>query len=329
VRLHRAAIVAACTVLAATFACAKENAVRPIVIESPPPPPDAKPPEHAKEEIVDAASRNLTAPAGMTMILDSAVLRALPRGLAFGPVIAALPVWRELLRGRLDPVRDADLVWVRGPSLVHTEHAMIVVRANVTEGVLDGAVTAASKGYARGGAFDAGIAGTPAFRAYAEGAERVIVRPPGKWMTIAAPADIDAAAHAHERAAVVNGDVYHVTLDDPTKLIRLPGLAWNADVTRVDFGVRARADGGADMTVVGACVDEAAAEAATAAANDAITTTWNTMGVRLITRNILANVAAVQEGSGFRVAIPASADQVQAILALLQAMLGLPSGGGP
>ena len=59
------------------------------------------------------------------------LIRKHPVGARMGPVLQALPQWRDFLKGAqtpVDPIRDTDWILIYGPSLIHTDKDAVLVR---------------------------------------------------------------------------------------------------------------------------------------------------------------------------------------------------------
>src|SRR5690606_3545495 len=97
--------------------------------------------------------------------VNVAAIRKHPVGARMGPILQALPQWRDFMRGAqspVDPIRDTEWILIYGPSLIHTERDAVLVRYNLSDEAVDTAITGIARSYDKGGSLDAGVPGVKA-----------------------------------------------------------------------------------------------------------------------------------------------------------------------
>ncbi|HVJ93580.1 MAG TPA: hypothetical protein VM580_27450 [Labilithrix sp.] len=270
--------------------------------------------------------------------VNVAVIRKHPIGARMGPILQAIPQWRDFLKGgaaAVDPIRDTDWILIYGPSLIHTDKDAVLVRYNITDVAVDAAIQSVARTYDKGGAFDAGVPGVSGSLGFADNAQRVFLRPQPKLLVIVPP------SHAHEAALTFRKQVprgpaqteaMRLIVRNPSNQISIPGLKFSTSLTEIRFWVLPRTDGGADVYAEGDCTDEAAA-ADSAERLTAVLKRQNSIGVRFATRGLLNDAEVVADGTKLKLHIVASPEQMEAVLQLAGAAVGAqvapPSGPTP
>ena len=87
--------------------------------------------------------------------------------------------------------------------------------------------------------------------------------------------------------------------------------------------VKSATDGGLDVSAEADCPDAASCKT-TATALDELTTKQNSLMVRIVLKNLLANLSFRARGTKLEATLHAAPDQVDAVLNLTRAQLGLP-----
>ncbi len=264
------------------------------------------------------------------------LIRKHPVGARMGPILQAIPQWRDFLKGApapVDPIRDTDWILIYGPSLIHTDRDAVLVRYNVSDDAVDATIGSIARTYDKGGPYDAGVPGVQASLGYADNAQRVFLRPQSKLLVIVPP------SHAHEAAMTFRKQVprgppateaMRLIVHNPSNQISIPGLKFSQSLTEIRFWIIPRADGGADVYAEGDCTDAAAATDSADRLTDLLKQ-QNSIGVRFATRGLLNNAAVVAEGSKIKLHVQATPEQLEAVLQLTAATVGAqvaPPGGG-
>lgn len=270
--------------------------------------------------------------------VNVALIRKHPVGARMGPILQAIPQWRDFLKGApvpVDPIRDTDWILIYGPSLIHTDRDAVLVRYNVSDDAVDSTIASIARTYDKGGPFDAGVSGVKGSLGYADNAQRVFLRPQSKLLVIVPP------SHAHEAAMTFRRqaprgppqtEAMRLIVRNPSNQISIPGLKFSQSLTEIRFWIIPRADGGADVHGEGDCTDAAAAVDSADRLTELLKR-QNSIGVRFATRGLLNNAAVVAEGSKIKLHLQASPEQLEAILQLTAATVGAqiapPGGGAP
>jgi hypothetical protein len=272
-------------------------------------------------------------------------IRSHPVGSRIGPVLQALPQWRDFLKGSqaspggtsapIDPIRDTDWILIYGPSLIHTDRDAVLVHYNAKDSAIDETIAGISKGYDKGGPFDAGVPGVKSSLGFADNGQRVFLRPQSRLLVIVPP------SHAHEAAATFKkqtpkgppkGEAMRLIVKKPSNQISIRGLKFAESLTEIRLWIVPRnKDGGADVYGEGDCTDETAA-ADSADALTKVLQNINGIGVRIATRGLLNNARVVPEGKKITLHVDASQEQLEAILQLIAAQLNVnlpPPPGAP
>jgi hypothetical protein len=273
--------------------------------------------------LVGAAAGVSAGPNNVTLLVNMAVIRAHPEGARLGPVLAAIPQWRQFMAGApLDPLRDTDWVLIMGPSLVHTDRDAVYVHYNADDRLVDAAIDGLSKTYAKGGSFSVGVKGVKAWRAFADGAERAFLRP-RPHVAVIVP-----ATHAAQFAKVIAqspltprlraGEAMSIRALRPGGSISIIPPS----VTELRMWIVPRsADGGADVYAEGDCPDAAGAAEAAEMLNRELSRR-NSIGVRILSAGLLNTVEITSDGAMVKLHAPASREQIDAVVGLAAQQLG-------
>lgn len=265
----------------------------------------------------------------VTLLVNVAVIREHPIGPRLGPLLWGIPQWNDFMKGSqtlVDPIRDTDWILIYGPSLIHTERDAVIVRYSASDAVVDKAVEAISKRYDKGGPFDAGVPGVKASLGHADNGQRVFLRAQPHVLVVVPP------DKAHEFARVLSkapvkprvrpGEAVRLTVKDPWRQISIPALKIPNALKELRLWVVPRADGGADVHVEGDCTDPAAAVEVADALTDLLKR-QNAVGVRIVTRGLLNGAKFDADGDKVKMTLPASAEQLEALLQLTAGALGV------
>jgi hypothetical protein len=256
----------------------------------------------------------------VTLVIKAYAIRSHPLGQRVGRLMRAIPQWDEFLSGTdVDPVRDLDWLMISGPSLRNTSRDSVVIHYSAPDAVVDRQVQIVSRKYGRGGAFDAGVGGVKASLIYADGAERVILRPQPHFLAVVPPnvAERNARALSVGLSEPRRGDALFLRVIDPHHPIpEIPD-----SITEMRLRITSRADAGADVVFDFDAKDaSAAADAAVEIRrslrrhNDALTS--------VLTHGLLDHVDVATEDSTVKVRLTATLDQIETLVTLAEDFLG-------
>lgn len=256
--------------------------------------------------------------------VNVAVIRKHPVGARMGPILQALPQWRDFLKGAqspVEPIRDTDWILIYGPSLIHTDRDAVLVRYNASDDAVDATIASLARSYDKGGAYDAGVSGVVGSLGYADNAQRVFLRPQSKLLVIVPP------SHAHEAAVTFRKQVprgpsateaMRLVVRNPSNQISIPGLRFSQSLKEIRLWIVPRADGGADVYAEGDCTDEAAAIDSAERLTEVLRR-QNSLGVRFATRGLLNGAVVVADGTKIKLHVLATPEQLEAVLQLVAA----------
>jgi len=132
-------------------------------------------------------------------------------------------------------------------------------------------------------------------------------------------ADLASALKAPLDPGTKPGELARVFLAEPAKVLRiLP-----SEVVRANAIAKPAGDGGLDLAADAECGDAAGCAAVATKLTDAVAR-QNSMMVRMVTRSLLSGLAIKANGTKLEATLHATPDQVDAILSLVRAQLGLP-----
>ena len=275
------------------------------------------------QAILGGAASVSAGPNNVTVLVNMAVIKLHSSASRLQPILAAIPQWRQFMVGStIDPLRDCDWLLIMGPSLVNTEKDAVFVHYSAPDSVIDTAIGTISKTYPKGGPMDVGVPKVKAWRAYADNAERVFLRP-SPHVAVIVP-----ATHATQfaRVLVANPLTPHIRPGEAVSVRALrPGGSINLipqSISELRMWVVPRfGDGGADVYAEGDCPDAAAAATAVADVKDTIQKK-NSFGVRLVTAGLFNNVDVTSDGPMLKAHLSASKDQIDAVLGLVAGQVG-------
>lgn len=259
--------------------------------------------------------------------VNVAVIRKHPVGARMGPILQAIPQWKDFLKGAqspVDPIRDTDWILIYGPSLIHTEKDAVLVRYNVSDQAVDLTIAAIAQSYDKGGPFDAGVPGVKASLGHADNAQRVFLRPQSKLLVIVPP------SHAHEAAVTYKAqsprgpsaaEAMRLIVRNPANQVSIPGLKFSESLKEIRHWIIPRADGGADVYAEGDCTDEAAAVDSADRLTELLRR-QNSIGVRFATRGLLNKAVVVSDGNKIKLHLEVSPEQLESVLQLVAAAVG-------
>jgi len=260
--------------------------------------------------------------------VNTSLVRQHPIGGRLGPILMALPQWRDFFKGssaQFEPVRDTDWMLIYGPSLIHTEKDAMLVKYNVADTVVDKTISDIAKASDKGGPYDAGVPGVKGSLGFADNAQRVFLRPQPHLLIIVPP------SHGHEAALVFKKqtprgpspkEAMRLIVKNPSNQISIRGLKFASSLTEIRMWIVPRDDGGADVYAEGDNTDEAAAQD-TADRLTELLKNQNSLGVRIATRGLLNNARVVAEGKKITLHVLATQEQLEAVLQLLAASLNV------
>lgn len=271
--------------------------------------------------------------------VNVALIRKHPIGARMGPILQAIPQWKDFLKGAsspVEPIRDTDWILIYGPSLIHTDRDAVLVRYTASDDAVDATIAAIAKSYDKGGPYDAGVPGVKGSLGFADNAQRVFLRPQSKLLVIVPP------SHAHEAAMTFKKqsprgppatEAMRLIVRNPTNQVSIPGLKFSQSLKEIRLWIIPRmTDSGADVYAEGDCTDEAAAIDSAEKLTELLKK-QNSLGVKIATRGLLNKAVVVPEGTKIKLHIDANAEQLEAVLQLTAAAVGAnvapPSGPAP
>ena len=268
----------------------------------------------------------------ITLLLSFARMRQHALASRISTILQTQPQWRDFLRGAppgLDPMRDVDQVQIYGPSLIHTEKTLVVVRYNIGDAVVDGALESMSKSRDQGGPFDVKVPGVKGWLAHADQADRVLMRLRKGVVVIVPKADAVRLAKDLSRAGLparlLTSEAVLLVVKEPGKQIR--GLGLPPTLQSLRLVVVPDAQNGADVIADGACTDEAAAAEVARSVTENIARR-NNFFVQNATDHLLDGATATAEGRTVKLQIHASAAQLDKLVSVAETFLGIPPPAG-
>lgn len=214
----------------------------------------------------------------------------------------------------IDPFSDGEWLLVYGSKVaVPGPNASVVKHLRAEADV--------TKATARAG-LEPSDAGAGAVRARLYGVRDVLLRPqPGVVALV--PGDRAAELGAALKKAIdpgtKAGELARIFVAEPAKVARFVP----AELTRAVVTVKSATDGGLDVSAEADCPDAATCKA-TATSLEELTTRQNTFMVKIVLRNLLANLSFRARGAKLEASLHAAPEQVDAVLNLTRAQLGLP-----
>ncbi len=331
--------------IAAFVACAKPPEpvppAPPLSVRAPPPAPPSDagaeaeasaPPEPERfsagprdpETMVGLTRTVQTANRDVVLALNVAALRGHVVGARLGPLLEW--EWQHFLHEpqlALDPLRDSDWSLLYGPSLIHTDKDVVLVGTHAPLSAIDAMLTSVSRRYHKGGPFPTGVTEVKGWLGHADNAERVFLVPAPGLVAITPPSGAREAAvtlHRQSPRGLPPREAMRLVLHDPEKHLFLPGFRFPASIRVLDLSVTLRPDGGADLDAIGDSTDAAQA----AAEIEAYLRRQNgSIMVRLATKGLLTSASVVAEGDAIKLHVPARRDQLEALMQLAAASVGV------
>jgi hypothetical protein len=266
--------------------------------------------------ILGAAGNIQAAPVLVMVVVNAEVIRPQPVAAEMGSLLRGIEQWDDFMKGtEFDPVRDVDWVMISGPSLINTSRDVILVRYSASDAAVDRAVEIVSHKHENGGAFDAGVPGVRASRAFADKAERIILRPQPKVLALVPPDVAEKVARrlappTHVAAHVRPGEAAYVRLVDPHH----PFPEIPATISEARLRIVPRADHGADVFMDGDTKDPAAATEAADALRELIQR-YKLLAM-VLAGSLLDHVEVTADGNRVHVHLAASLDQIETVIGL-------------
>lgn len=248
----------------------------------------------------------------------AAALRLMRATRSGAKVLKMLSVLPDVIDARaktgVDPFADGEWLLVYGSRVAvpgpnanvvkHLRAEADLTRANVDAGLE---------------AFDAGPS---AVRAEIYGVRDVLLRPQAGVLALVPSdraADLAAALAKPIDPQTKPGEMARAFVAEPAKLVRyLP-----AEVVGAVVVVKSAPDGGLDVSAEADCPDAATCRT-TATALGELTTRQNSLMVRIVLKNLLANLSFRARGTKLEATLHAAPEQVDAVLNLTRSQLGLP-----
>jgi hypothetical protein len=222
----------------------------------------------------------------------------------------------------VDPVKDAEWIYIFGPSLLHTENDAVLLRYNMSDARAAKNLEILSHKDVNGGGWDAGVPGVKAWRGHADRAWRIFLLPRPHYAVMVPQPKATEAARAFSRVephvSLRAGEAVRVTVENASHAIpQLPG-----GLQELRLWVVPRADGGADAFGEVDAPDEDTAEATAKRVRD-LNRQTNSIAVKLVTRGVLDGLEVTSEGTKVKAHLNASPDQLAALYDLVSAYLGV------
>ncbi len=233
-------------------------------------------------------------------------------------ILKLLSVVPEVIDARaktgVDPFADGEWLLVYGSSV-----SIPGANANVVKHLRSEAELTRANVDAGTGASDAGPG---AVHAEIYGVRDVLLRPQASVLALVPrdrAADLGVALSRAIDPGTKPGELVRISLAEPAKVVRwLP-----ADVVRATVIVKPASDGGLDLSAEADCPDAASCKA-TATTLDELVQKQNSLMVRIVTKNLLGNLTLRADATKLKASLHATPEQVDALLNLTRAQLGLP-----
>jgi hypothetical protein len=261
-------------------------------------------------------------PVAIEIAINAEVIRKHPVGAQMGFLLRGIPQWDDFMHGTpIDPVHDVDWILISGNSLIHTENDSVVLHYSASDEVVDRAVAIVTRKYGHGAAIDAGVPGVRASLAFADRAERVLLRPGSHLLAIVPPRMAPTIARQLSGRRISPplrpGEALFWKFVEPHRMLgELPEA-----ISEMRLRIVPRADGGADVYAEGDTKDEDAAQGAAKDVarfvrrhDDPITS--------LVTRGVLDHVDVAADGKLVKAHLSASLDQIANLVDLVGRLIG-------
>ncbi len=246
-------------------------------------------------------------------------LRALRASASGAKIAALLSLVPLVIEGKtktgVDPFVTGEWLLVYGARAEVPGANANVVRHTTPEAEVAKAITAAGFATRDGGA-GSGV------QASLYGAKEPLLRPQPSTLALGPAdraADLASALAAPLDPGTKPGELARVFLAEPAQVLRiLP-----SEVVRANAIAKPAADGGLDLAADAECGDAAGCAALATTLSDHLGR-QNSIIVRMVTRSLLSGLVIKAKGSKLEATLHATPDQVDAILSLVRAQLGLP-----
>ncbi|CAN5828007.1 hypothetical protein BH11MYX4_BH11MYX4_28370 [soil metagenome] len=244
-------------------------------------------------------------------------MRGSPSGVKIASLLSLLDLVAEAkTKTGVDPFVSGEWLLVYGPRAEVPGPNANVLRHGKPEAEIARAVAAAGFEARDGGGGGGGV------QASLYGVREPLLRPqPGLLALVPADraADLSAALAQPVDPGVKAGELARLFLAEPAKVLRIVP----DEVVRANAIAKPAADGGLDLSADADCGDAARCSDAATRLGDFVAR-QNSMMVRMLTRSLFSGLAFKANGARLEATLHASPDQVEAILSLLRAQLGLP-----
>jgi hypothetical protein len=276
--------------------------------------------------MIGAGGNVQAGPQNVVLMVNMAALRQHPEGKRLGPLISAIPQWDDFIQGtHVDPLHDIDWIEINGPALIHTEKDVILIRYAAPDAEVDKAVALLSVKHGSGGRVELGVPGVKAVRGFADNADRVFLRPQSHVLAVVPRDYAKTAAQILAKATVPRalkrpGEAMRLTLVHPHGPMRnVP-----ESITELRLWIVPRNDdGGADIYGEGDTASASECESSMIVLTR-IVEDRNSFPVHVVTHGLLDDVEIRCDGPTVRLKLPASRDQIEAVLAFVGGYLGVP-----
>jgi hypothetical protein len=268
----------------------------------------------------------------VTLLVNLAVIRQHPVGARMSPLLTGIPQWNDFIHGaetKLDPLQATDWIFIFGPSLIHTDRDAVFVRLNIPDAQTDRIIDTVSRlSTTRGGAFDAGVPGIHAAKTFADNGDRVMMRLQPGVVLVVPPDKAPEFARVYKRASIPTrvrpNEAMRMTVVDPWRQISIPNLKFPNTLSELRFWIIPHNDDGtADVYGEGDCGTPDAAKDVADVMREIVRRQNSSMLVRIATRGLLNGMEIEPQGSQVKLHLPANREQLEALLGLVAAQLGV------
>ena len=267
------------------------------------------------------------------VVVNAEVIRKNSVGASMGFLLRGIPQWDQFMHGTdIDPVADTDWVMISGPSLVNTSRDVVLIHYSASDAKVDRAMDVVGGNFAKGGPYDAGVPTVKAVRTFADGSERIVLRPRSHVLAVVPPSAADKVARQLARSPVPahirKGEAVYLRVVNPHH--PMPEIP--ESITELRMRVVPRDDEGADVFIDCDTKDPATASAA---ARDlrALIDSRNSTLVSMMTGGLFDHVDVAPEGNLATVHLTASREQIVTLVRLVGGFLGVrptaPGGSAP
>ena len=257
------------------------------------------------------------------VVINAEVIRKNPIGANMGFLLKGIPQWDQFMHGTdIDPVGDTDWVMISGPSLANTTRDVVLVHYSAPDAKVDKAMDVVASNFSKGGPYDAGVPTVKAVRTYADGSERIVMRPRSHVLAVVPPSAADKVARQLARSPVPahirKGEAVYLRLVNPHH----PMPEMPESITELRMRVVPRDDDGADVFIDCDTKDSATASSAARDLRNLIDSR-NTTIVSMMTGGLFDHVDVAPEGNLAKVHLTASREQIATLVRLVGSFLGV------